>query len=341
MLKIDNILIVGNPETFHVGAHFYKAAQNIGLKAEIIDVRDAFGNSRFFQSALWKFGGKKPQKLNYFGRKVVACCKERGYSLLLATGMAPLDQKSLCALRHAGVQTINYLTDDPWNQAHRSAWFLKAIKLYNNVFTTRRSNIFDLKKTGCTNINYCPFGYDNNKHKNLLGTMSDFCGADIMFVGGADSDRIKIMDHFVSNNFSLALFGGYWNKTKGFAKYSCGSADLLTLARYGQVAKIVICLVRRANRDGHVMRSYEAAASAACMLVEDTMEHREIFGEDGECVVFFNSNEQMILRARWLLDHPEERLRLRHAVYRRIVLEGKNTYTNRLRTILKTVGVKV
>ena len=255
--------------------------------------------------------------------------------------MAPLDQKSLCALRHAGVQTINYLTDDPWNRAHRSAWFLKAIKVYNNVFTTRRSNIFDLKKTGCININYCPFGYDNNKHKNLLGTMSDFCGADIMFVGGADSDRMKIMDHFVSNNFSLALFGGYWDKTKGFAKYSCGSADLLTLARYGQVAKIVICLVRRANRDGHVMRSYEAAASAACMLVEDTMEHREIFGGDGECVVFFNCNEQMISRARWLLDHPEERVRLRHAVYRRIVLEGKNTYSDRLRTILETIGMKV
>ena len=56
---------------------------------------------------------------------------------------------------------------------------------------------------------------------------------------------------------------------------------------------------------------------------------------------FFNSNEQMILRARWLLDHPEERVRLRHAVYRRIVLEGKNTYSDRLRTILETVGVKV
>ena len=72
MLKIDNMLIVGNPENFHVGSHFYKAAQNIGLKAEIIDVRDAFGSSKLFQSALWKFGGKKPQKLKYFWKE--GCC---------------------------------------------------------------------------------------------------------------------------------------------------------------------------------------------------------------------------------------------------------------------------
>ena len=152
---------------------------------------------------------------------------------------------------------------------------------------------------------------------------------------------MPIIKSLVNSGLNVKLNGSSWKKDPDIISCFNGHATPEQLAISTFNADISLILVRRANRDGHVMRSFEAAASAACMLVEDTMEHREIFGEDGECVVFFNSNEQMILRARWLLDHPEERLRLRHAVYRRIVLEGKNTYTDRLRTILKTVGVKV
>ena len=166
-------------------------------------------------------------------------------------------------------------------------------------------------------------------------------GKDVVFVGGADLDRIKLIKPLLDFPFSVILYGGYWGIKHPFSQFSGGHVNLEYLAMVSQKSKITLCLVRRANRDGHVMRTFEAAASKGCMLVEDTMEHREIFGGDGECVVFFNCNEQMISRARWLLDHPEERVRLRHAVYRRIVLEGKNTYSDRLKTILETIGIKV
>ena len=68
-----------------------------------------------------------------------------------------------------------------------------------------------------------------------------------------------------------------------------------------------LCLVRRANRDGQVMRSYEAAAIGSCMLVEDTPEHRELFGPDGEAVVYFETIDDMLRRLQLLLDAPDER----------------------------------
>ena len=335
---IDNILIVGNPESFHVGAHFLKAAKTLGLRSEIKDVKEAFSGSRLVQSVLWRFCGHKPQGLEAYGNDVVAHCKRAGYSAVLSTGIAPLDQNALGQLKNAGIQTLNYLTDDPWNKAHSAPWFLEAIRHYDTVFTTRRSNFSDLRKNDCQNIHYCPFGYDIIAHKLSPGLVTETNGPDIIFVGGADSDRKKILKPLLQNGIKLALYGGYWANSKDFSHYSCGNADLSILARKGQEAKITLCLVRRANRDGHVMRTFEAAASGGCMLVEDSEEHREIFGADGECVVYFSSDAEMVTKAKWLLGHPEERFRLRKAVYKKIVVDGENTYHDRLKFMLQKMG---
>jgi spore maturation protein CgeB len=101
--------------------------------------------------------------------------------------------------------------------------------------------------------------------------------------------------------------------------------------------KIALCLVRRANRDGHCMRTFEVAAMGACMLVEETDEHHDIFGEDGEAVVYFRTIADMLERTHWLLDRPNERNRLAAAVHSRIT-SGKNTYRHRLATMLGLGG---
>jgi spore maturation protein CgeB len=102
-------------------------------------------------------------------------------------------------------------------------------------------------------------------------------------------------------------------------------------------AKVNLCLVRRANRDGHVMRSFEIAALGGCMLAEDTEEHREIFGGDGECVVYFRNPAEAADRARRLLGDAAERARLACAVRARVV-QGAHTYRDRLVTMLRAAA---
>jgi spore maturation protein CgeB len=82
------------------------------------------------------------------------------------------------------------------------------------------------------------------------------------------------------------------------------------------------------------MRSFEIAALGGCMLAEDTAEHREIFGDDGEAVVYFRTPREAAERARLLLADPAERTRLSEAVRERIVSHGAHTYRDRLVTIL-------
>jgi spore maturation protein CgeB len=99
-------------------------------------------------------------------------------------------------------------------------------------------------------------------------------------------------------------------------------------------AKVNLCLVRRANRDGHVMRSFEIAAIGGCMLAEDTDEHREIFGPEGEAVVYFRNAREAAERTRALLSNSSERKRLAAGLHRRIV-GGAHSYVDRLAAMLE------
>jgi spore maturation protein CgeB len=98
-------------------------------------------------------------------------------------------------------------------------------------------------------------------------------------------------------------------------------------------AKVVLCLVRRANRDGHVMRTFELAAMGACMLTEDTTDHRELFGPEGQAVMYFRNEVEMVDKLRWLLEHKADRQRLQDAA-RRLVTQGRHTYQDRLQAML-------
>ena len=99
-------------------------------------------------------------------------------------------------------------------------------------------------------------------------------------MGGADRDRVPFIAALGAAGFSIALYGDHWDRFPETKPYDRGYADPQTLRQATAAAKIALCLVRRANRDGHVMRSFEIPAIGACMLVEDTEEHREIFGPD-------------------------------------------------------------
>jgi spore maturation protein CgeB len=81
------------------------------------------------------------------------------------------------------------------------------------------------------------------------------------------------------------------------------------------------------------MRSFEVPAIGACMLAEDTAEHREIFGGDDEAVAYFGSIDEMVEKLRWLVKHDGERRRLAQAAYR-LIRRGKHTYQDRLVTML-------
>jgi spore maturation protein CgeB len=329
----SRLAIVGGFDGTHVGGSLGRAATDLGIETTKFDVSVAGRGNRVLRAALWRFGDRRPPGMHRFSASVVAGCRQWEPEILIASGAAPLTGSTLRSLREMGIVCVNYSTDDPWNPALRACWHLRALPEYDIVFTTRRANAKSFADIGCVEVHYLPFGYDEWLFCRRARPV-DVLAPDVLFVGGADRDRVAFISEFLRTGPRIALVGGYWERFPAMRPYALGQRPPEALCALTAAAKVNLCLVRRANRDGHVMRSFEIGAIGACMLAEDTAEHREIFGPDGEAVTYFSNPRQGAERARSLLADPAERRRLSAAVWARIS-RGAHTYRDRLISILE------
>lgn len=336
----DGLLLVGNPGIVHVGAHLSNGAKQLGLRNQLYNVNDAFNAPWWLNKFNWWLREHYPTHLKEFSQRLIEACKECRPRWLVATGLAPIEAQALKEMGVLDVIRINYLTDDPWNPAHRASWFMKALPLYDYLFSPRSANLEDLRKIGGPNVSYLPFAYAPELHfpepPDAPEEQVQF-DADVVFAGGADQDRVPYIAALIKTGFKVALYGGYWERFKETRKYTRGQANPKTLRKAIRGAKVALCLVRRANRDGHCMRTFEVPAIGACMLAEDTEEHREIFGKEGEAVIYFKTIPEMIEKLRWLLEHDNKRQHLAQAAHD-LIVNGRNTYKDRLITMLSATG---
>jgi hypothetical protein len=318
---------VGNEGGTNVGASLRRAAEANGITVQYCRSSDAFAGPALLRHFNWRLRGRRPPRLGSFSASVVAAARAFQPDVLLATGTAPLTAAALKDIRGLGIVTANYLTDDPWNRTFRGSWLFDSIRSYDWVFSPRRSNIADLKNLGCANVEYLPFAYDPELFFPAESTADTY---DVIFAAAADRDRIPYIDALIKRRYRLGLFGVFWDRfaeTRGKAG-PWMPPDLLRPAVAS--SRVALCLVRRANRDGHVMRTYELAAMRACILAEATPEHREILGDT---VAYFSTVQQMVDQLDRLLANPREREQKAHSVYDRVIT-APNTYGDRLRAML-------
>ena len=332
------LLIVGYAGESHVGHHLADAAVSLGLPVRLIDATEAYQGPFWKRQAAWRLAGHRPARLRAFSAKVEAEAIAQRPDALITTGLAPVDLRALEAIGRAGVPRINFLTDDPWNRVHRAPWFTLALPHYDHVWSPRKAPIEDLRRAGARRASYLPFAFNPSVHwrEELHGPERARWAADVVLAGGADADRVRWIEPLLRAGLDVALYGGYWNRfgpTRGRGR---GMLEASGLRRATVAARVSLGLVRRANRDGHSMRTFEVPAMGGCLLAERTADHEELFGPDGETVLYADRPADVVDRVRWLLDHPGERDRLALAAHTRISTGG-HTYADRLRTMIEAV----
>src|SRR5262245_36280764 len=285
------LALLGRSGGTHIGGSFARGAAKLGIDSIYFDADQASARLRLLRLLSWHLADRRPFHLKQFSNELVKACARTKPEVLVATGMAPLNESALRTLGQLGIVSVNYSTDDPWNPAMRSNWHLRALPLYDLVFTPRRSNVDDFRRLGCAKVLYLPFGYDESLFAPAPYS-SDTAVHEVLFVGGADPDRATFMNEFICCGPPVAVVGGYRERYPAFRSLALGEKPPKAIRALTAAAKVNLCLVRRANRDGHVMRSFEIAAVGSCMLAQDTDEHREIFGADGEAVVYFRDAKQ-------------------------------------------------
>jgi spore maturation protein CgeB len=330
------LLLVANPRLPHVGNYLAAAGRALGVDLYPFDLAQGFSGPWLASKLNWHLRGHLPNRLNAFGAEIVQACRELRPAFLLATGMAPLSAGALAAIGEMGIRRLNFLTDDPWNPAHRAPWFMQALSHYDTVFSPRTANLTDLRNHGVPQVVYMPFAYAPEVHFEQApesAVEQEIYRADVAFIGGADRDRVPYISALLRAGIRVRLYGGYWGRYSATRPHSHGQATLEMVRKSASAACISLCLVRRANRDGNSMRTFELPAMGACILAEDTGEHRRIFGEDGGAVRYFSNIDEMLAKVRRLLNDPGERERLR-ACAKRLVLDGGHRYKDRLAAML-------
>jgi len=329
-MSAARVIIAGQAGGTHVGSSLLRAADELGMDAWLLDVACAYAGPRLVRSIAWRAARRAPRGRS-FGVALLRMVEERAADLVLAVGLAPIEPTVLRELGARGVRRVAFLTDDPWNPALCGPRWRRTLPQYDRIFTTRTANLVDLRAAGCRRVTWLPFGYDPVLFRPPAERPEE--DHDVVFAGGADADRAPLFAALAEAGFSVALYGGYWNRFRGTRALARGHADPAALPDILAAGRVALCLVRRANRDGHAMRSLELPAVGTCMLVEDTPEHRVLLGEDGEAVVYFSDPPSMRARLEALLEAPAERRRLAAAVHARVTAGG-HTYRQRLLALM-------
>jgi spore maturation protein CgeB len=334
---IHRVIIIGASGGTHLGSSLERASRKLKYPTTFLNIKEAYGNG-LQQKLLWHFD-RVPQYLKYFSKNILREVDIFNPTIVIVIGTAPISIEALKMMKQKKIILVNWSTDDPWNPAHKSSWIFKALQGYDFIFTPRLSNIFDFQNVTSATVNYLPFGYDDELFPEIedlsLALEEKNTTGKVLFVGGCDRDRIKLIKPLIRSGINIQLYGSYWNRYLVTRKKTGGIADVESIRLATLNSPISLCLVRRANRDGHVMRSFEIAASGGVPLIEDTPEHHYIYGETESCL-FFNSDKDLKDKIKILLNEKEYREKIRLNAYKRI-RSHKNSYINRLRKILNTV----
>jgi spore maturation protein CgeB len=192
-------------------------------------------------------------------------------------------------------------------------------------------------------VEYCAFGYDPDLFPtdSADGETDDNVPEwDVFFAGGADAERAEAIGALQNAGLRVALYGSYWERYPETRRLTRGQLPAAEIRLAARKCKVALCLVRRANRDEHCMRTFEMPAIGMAMVAEDTGDHRAIFGAEGECVLYFRSHGEMVQKTQQLVANMGMERRLARAGQKRI-LEGGHRYEDRLRQILDRIGWSV
>ncbi|HXH06599.1 MAG TPA: glycosyltransferase [Vicinamibacterales bacterium] len=237
-----------------------------------------------------------------------------------------------------GALLVNYATDDPFNGRVNSPALVRSIPLYDFYACTKRAIVDDVCSAGCGRAAYVRFAYKPSVHypeDPATSSERERFDADVAFIGTGDDERIPVFERLLRSMPSLKLKiygGGWWRRHPLLKRHHAGFAIGRDFRLAARGARIVVNLVRQANRDGHVQRSFELPACGAFVVSDRTAEHLECFRE-GEEMAFFSNEEELVDKIRYYTVRSGERERIARQGYLRVT-RGEETYTTRLRQIL-------
>lgn len=244
-----------------------------------------------------------------------------------------INKETLLLIKEKSPETkiVNYGTDNMALRHNQSQNYLECIPLYDFHFIPRRPHISDtMRHLGAKKVILLNKSFESSFHypRNLTTAEKQKFGDDVGFIGSWEKERCDSVLYLVEHGIKVKVFGdNKWQKYKHYhinLKVDTGlySEDY---AKALHAFKISLCFLRKINFDQQTSRTMEIPACGGFMLAERTQEHLSLF-EEGKEAEFFSSNEELLQKCKYYLEHEEERKTIAQAGLLRCKTSG---YSNK------------
>jgi len=254
--------------------------------------------------------------------------REERYDILWVDKGRTILPSTLRAVREAGRDTffLAYSPDDMMNPRNQSRAWRGCVPLYDMHVTTKSYNIDELRTIGAKRVFFVDNGFDPETHRPLELTDEERrrWGADVSFTGSFERDRFERMLALARSGVTVVIQGPQWEPYRDVHERLVVRPGELIGDDYVRAicaTRINLCFLRKVNRDLQTTRTMEIPACGGFMLGERTREHLALF-EEGKEAEFFESEEELLAKVRYYLDHEEDRRRIAAAGRERCLRSG-------------------
>lgn len=241
----------------------------------------------------------------------------------------PITAKTVRKLRAVlpGVTICQYTNDDPFApNANPIRWrhFKASVRHCDIHFAYRNANDADLRNWGAKEVHLLRSYFIPAKdHPLPPDEIPSEYECDVAFVGHYEDDgRTESLDALSRAGLRVNLFGAGWEPALRRLKSDSPLASQFPVREamginYSRTlcgAKIALCFLSKLNRDTYTRRNFEIPAHGVAMLSQYSYDLSTLFAEEREAM-YFRSTEELIAKARWMLNNDSAR--------REIAAEGR------------------
>jgi spore maturation protein CgeB len=315
-----------------------QALTQLGFEIDSVDTSRKTG---WFWIRVYNFFHKMGVGLDLVGanRKIMAFVAKTNYKFVWIDKGLTIRPGVLrrVKMKDPSTMLISYSPDDMFNPINQTKRYLRSIKEYDKIITTKSFNVTEFKEMGAKVIHFVSNSYDPAVHKpmQLNATEMDGLAAEVGFIGNIETARLNSILFLVKNGVTVSVTGPPWHKWKNVYPNLKIDPVFRSGADYAKAisaTKINLGFLFKGNRDQQTQRSIEIPACGGFLLAERTDEHLSLFQEGVEAE-FFSSDEELLSKIKFYLKHEELRKSIAAAGYRRC-LSSKYDYASIIESCL-------
>jgi len=315
-----------------------KALEELGHKVTPLSTRFSPGQYNFYQRVRVRILG--PADLTGVNNRILDAIHKEKFDLIWidrGTDIFPETLKEIKRITRSLL--VHHNTDDFKYVSHLFRHYVKSIPYYDIHFTSNRFNIPELYELGAKKACFLELGYDHHLYRPVEVRDDDF-KSDLFFIGHWEPATEDYIVALVKAGLPVSVRGAGWHKARNKKTLQsvlesgpmCEEAYVKALCN----GKIGLGIVSKWNRNQTAGRVFDIPACGVFLLAVRNPAMQDLYQEGVEAE-FFSSAQELVQKARFYLEHEEERKRIALAGHRRCI-SSKYSWKDRVEEMLVEIG---